>query len=54
MEANKVFVFRLTFLGQSDKCQSGKQDNPTNTKENPADRKIRQTLVKDNPANKTI
>ena len=54
MEAIQVFVFCLTFLGQSGKRQSGKQDNPTNTKENPADRKIRQTLVKDNPANKTI
>ena len=47
-------MFCLTFLGHSGKRQSGKQDNPTNTKENPADRKIRQTLVKDNPANMTI
>ena len=47
-------MFCLTFLGHSGKHQSGKQDNPTNTKENPADRKIRQTLVKDNPTNKTI
>ena len=47
-------MFCLNFLGHSGKHQCGKQDNPTNTKENPADRKIRQTLVKDNPANKTI
>merc|ERR1711997_1347272 len=39
MEALLVFVFCLTFLGQSGKRQSGKQDNPTNTKENPADSK---------------
>ena len=32
-------MFCLTFLGQSGKRQSGKQDNPTNTKENPADSK---------------
>ena len=32
-------MFCLTFLGHSDKRQSGKQDNPTNTKENPADSK---------------
>ena len=32
-------MFFLIFLGQSGKRQSGKQDNPTNTKENPADSK---------------
>ena len=39
-------MFCLTFLGQSGKHQSGKQDNPTNTKENPADRKIKNSTYK--------
>ena len=32
-------MFCLTFLGQSGKRQSAKQDNLTNTKENPSDSK---------------